>query len=264
MAAVPTPRAAAYAAAVVVRFPGAHPSGLVDVCRHIIPHDGSSSSAWSEHSWGNAVDIGGSAALMAKVMAWTQAHSAFFGVNNLIGPGSAVNVVHVDFLPGHAGQVPPCAGGPNVVSPGATTVTPKDITGKNPCPPGKLLLQGVCVDPFPNGPGGITIPGSGILGNIGDFLGKLPRYLEIGGGAFVMLAGLGVLLVGATGQQNKAAGVVLNVTGAARGKLSARKDAADYEAAGGYWSRRENNTGPSIEGIGGRARGRIRGSGEAA
>lgn len=94
------------------QFPNASFMGICS-CRHIIPHDGGTSSIWSEHSWGNAIDVGGSATLMNQIMAWAQRNKAHYSINNIIGPGSAVNCVHVDFFPSHAGQTPPCAhGGP--------------------------------------------------------------------------------------------------------------------------------------------------------
>jgi hypothetical protein len=80
-------------------------------CRKIIPHDGGTSDTWSEHAWGNAIDYGGSAELMRKLIVWANLNKVRYQINNVIPPGAAVNVVHIDFLPSHAGQVPPCAGG---------------------------------------------------------------------------------------------------------------------------------------------------------
>lgn len=85
-------------------------------CRRIKPHDRAPkpNDPWSEHAWGNAIDYSGPAGLMAKLVVWASLpHIRLrFGINNVIPPGSAVNAVHIDFLPSHAGQTPPCAGGP--------------------------------------------------------------------------------------------------------------------------------------------------------
>jgi len=82
-------------------------------CRKIKPHDGSESDVWSEHAWANALDYGGPAALMRKLVVWANLpHNRLrFKINNVIPPGSAINSVHIDFFPSHTGQTPPCAGG---------------------------------------------------------------------------------------------------------------------------------------------------------
>jgi hypothetical protein len=105
-----TERAQAFLDAVRQRFPGAVYQGGFQ-CRPIIPHNGGTSDEWSEHAWGNAVDIDGpDEGTEQAIMAFAESNRFVFGVNNVIGPGSAVPSVHVDFLPSHAGQVPPCAG----------------------------------------------------------------------------------------------------------------------------------------------------------
>jgi hypothetical protein len=104
------PRVQAFARAVFAAYPNAHNAGVY-ACRKIIPHDGGTSNVWSEHSWSNAIDISADAQTMHKIVVWANLNRNRFHINNVIGPGSAVNVVHVDFLPSHAGQVPACAGG---------------------------------------------------------------------------------------------------------------------------------------------------------
>jgi hypothetical protein len=83
------------------------------VCRKIIPHDGGESDVWSEHAWGNAIDFSGPGWLMRKLIVWANLpHNKLrYGIYEVIPPGSAVNAVHIDFVPNHAGQTPPCAGG---------------------------------------------------------------------------------------------------------------------------------------------------------
>lgn len=80
-------------------------------CRRIIPHDGGTSDEWSEHAWGNALDFTGPAVLMRKLVAWANVpHIKLrYKIANVIPPGSAVNSVHIDFVPSHTGQTPPCA-----------------------------------------------------------------------------------------------------------------------------------------------------------
>lgn len=82
-------------------------------CRCIRPHDGGSSSTVSEHAWGNAIDYGGPAVLQRKLLVWANLpHNRLrFRINNVIPAGSAVDAVHIDFLPSHAGQPCPCSGG---------------------------------------------------------------------------------------------------------------------------------------------------------
>ena len=83
-------------------------------CRHIIPHDGGESDEWSEHAWANAIDFGGPTVIQRKIQVWANLpHNRLrFKINNVIPAGSAVNAVHIDFFPSHAGQSPPCAGAP--------------------------------------------------------------------------------------------------------------------------------------------------------
>ena len=100
----------AFWAAAQRKFPNVENAGVC-ACRHIIPHDGGTSDTWSEHSWCNAIDLRADATTMAKIMLWANVVKVKFKINNIIGPGSAVAVVHVDFLPSHAGEVPPCASG---------------------------------------------------------------------------------------------------------------------------------------------------------
>lgn len=101
----------AFDEAVFGKFGSSLESAGVCACRTIIPHGGGSSSTWSEHAWCNAKDYRGSAATMARLMVWANLHRKGPGwqIVNLIGPGTSVNVVHVDFAPSHAGQTPPCA-----------------------------------------------------------------------------------------------------------------------------------------------------------
>ncbi len=204
MAAVPSPRAAFCAAATKVRFGWAVPSGMVGVCRTIIPHDGGTSSTWSEHSWGNAFDVAGSATQMATLMGWLEARRSFFAINNLIGPGSAVNVVHVDFFPSHAGTVPPCAGGPAVSLPPATRGKNQSPTA-NVCGPGQMPVvvggQTRCVDAQKVVTAGVANIGAV---HLPDWFGKLGRWLEVAGGGTLMVVGLGVLVFAATGKMNVA------------------------------------------------------------
>jgi hypothetical protein len=80
----------------------------VCACRTINPHSGGSSSTWSQHAWCNAKDYGGSAVAMAQLMVFANANRRRYKLANIIPPGSAINVVHVDFLPAGKGT-PPCA-----------------------------------------------------------------------------------------------------------------------------------------------------------
>lgn len=82
-------------------------------CRCIKPHDGGSSDIVSEHAWGNALDYGGPAALQRKLVVWGNLpHNRIrFGINDVIPGGSEIDAVHIDFMPSHAGQPCPCAGG---------------------------------------------------------------------------------------------------------------------------------------------------------
>lgn len=91
-------------------FPSAHFLGICN-CRKIIPHSGGTSSTWSEHSWGNAIDYTGSASQQNQMMAWARRNKGQFRVNNIIGPGPGCDCTHFDFFPSHAGQTPPCAHG---------------------------------------------------------------------------------------------------------------------------------------------------------
>ncbi len=80
-------------------------------CRCIKPHDGGTSSEVSEHAWGNAIDYGGPAALMRKLIVWGNLpHNRLrFKIANVIPPGAAIDAVHIDFLPSHTGQPCPCS-----------------------------------------------------------------------------------------------------------------------------------------------------------
>jgi len=107
-----TQRAAAFKAAVEAAIPGAAANYLGGlVCRMIHPHDGGTSSTVSEHAWGNAVDYGGSTQLQHRIYAFAMAGKIRFGIINIIPAGSAVDAVHVDFAPSHAGQPCPCTSG---------------------------------------------------------------------------------------------------------------------------------------------------------
>lgn len=105
-----TARAEAFRDAVERQYPQANYLGGFS-CRTIRPHGGGSSDQWSEHAWANAVDFGGSADVMRRILVFANLNRNRYGINNIIPPGSAVNAVHVDFMPGHSGQTPPCAGG---------------------------------------------------------------------------------------------------------------------------------------------------------
>lgn len=100
----------AFHAAVVDRFGDQLTSAGVCACRTIRPHSGGSSSTWSQHAWCAAEDWRGSAAAMARLMAWGSRPSIRrrYKIRNLIPPGTAINVVHVDFNPPRTGT-PPCA-----------------------------------------------------------------------------------------------------------------------------------------------------------
>lgn len=86
-------------------------------CRCIRPHDGGSSSVVSEHAlWpggANALDYGGPAALQRKLVVWANLphNRVRFRINNVIPAGAAIDAVHIDFFPSHAGQPCPCSGG---------------------------------------------------------------------------------------------------------------------------------------------------------
>lgn len=105
-----TDRAAACKEAIDRQYPNLEYLGGFN-CRHIIPHGGGESSEWSEHAWSNAIDYGGDAGTMRKLMVWATLNKVRFRIVNIIPPGSAVNAVHLDFAPSHTGQTPPCAGG---------------------------------------------------------------------------------------------------------------------------------------------------------
>lgn len=70
------------------------------------------SSTWSEHSWSNAVDFGGSVSELDKVWRFLDSNRGRLGIN-WIGwrndPNHYPGHLHVDFIPNHAGQRPPCA-----------------------------------------------------------------------------------------------------------------------------------------------------------
>lgn len=104
-----TPRVQAFREAVRAKFGDQLTSAGVCACRKIIPHNGGSSSRWSEHAWCNAEDYKGSAAAMARLMVFANLNRRRYGLVNIIPPGASVNVVHVDFAPSHTGQTPPCA-----------------------------------------------------------------------------------------------------------------------------------------------------------
>lgn len=101
-----TPAVQAFWAAVVAKFGDKAQNLGVCSCRMIRPHNGGSSSTWSEHSWCNAIDVGG---VNATIGAWALANKRRYKIVNAIPPGTAVNSWHFDFAPSHAGQVPPCA-----------------------------------------------------------------------------------------------------------------------------------------------------------
>lgn len=94
--------------AVQARFPGKFENAGVCACRTINPHNGGSSSTWSQHAWCNAKDYRGSAVDMAALMVFANANRRKYHLANIIPPGTAVKVVHVDFLPAGTGT-PPCA-----------------------------------------------------------------------------------------------------------------------------------------------------------
>jgi hypothetical protein len=106
-----TPAALAAKAAIEQTYPNLTYRGGF-VCRHEIPHSGQPSEDWSEHAWGNAIDFGepGQEADMRKLMVWATLNKLRYRIVNIIGPGSAVVTVHLDFAPSHDGQTPPCAG----------------------------------------------------------------------------------------------------------------------------------------------------------
>jgi len=104
-----TPAVQAFHAAVAAKFGDSLTSAGICACRTIKPHDGGSSSTWSEHAWCNAEDFRGSAAAMARLMIFANVNRVRYKLANVIGPGTSIQVVHVDFLPSHRGQVPACA-----------------------------------------------------------------------------------------------------------------------------------------------------------
>lgn len=99
-----TARAQAFSSEVFERFPTARSLGIF-VCKKIAGSD-----TWSEHSWGNALDIGGSQRVLGQVAAWAGANRVRFAIRNILWqvPGHDTHV-HVDFEPSHAGSVPSCA-----------------------------------------------------------------------------------------------------------------------------------------------------------
>jgi len=103
-----TPAVQRFDAAVRARFGDRLTSAGVCACRKIIPHNGGSSNMWSQHAWCNAKDYKGSAAAMAALMIFANANRRKYHLVNIIPPGTAVNVVHVDFAPAATGT-PPCA-----------------------------------------------------------------------------------------------------------------------------------------------------------
>jgi len=197
--AIATARALVFSAAVQGRFPSARFEGIYS-CRHIIPHDGGGSSEWSEHAWGNAVDFGGSDQTMSNIMAFAERNKDSFGIDNIIGPGSAVDAVHVDFFPNHYGQVPPCAGGPGV-SPHTPGGTGTPTTGGNSTIDqyGQANQQSAFPQQGPL-PGGFFAPFSLIAIKTG-------RVLEVTFGGGLIFVGVLLAAAGMTGAADTALGI---------------------------------------------------------
>lgn len=158
------------------------------------------------------------------------------------GPNSHQGHVHISASPSCAtGEVY----GGGTVSQGASGSSNPNATSTHsgPCPPGQIPLPGPpgptaghggglpqrttqCVDASIVGP----IPGSGVfhdvtsaVGSVGSFLGKLPRYLEVGAGGVLMLAGLAAALFAVSGRSNVVvdlSGKTLRGIGATPGALS--------------------------------------------
>ena len=92
-------------------FPGVSNFGI-NSCRHI-----SGSTTWSQHSWGNALDVGCSGSLGNQVYAWAVKNKAAINAEvicfqSMGGCNAAEHQdhVHIDFAP-HFTGTPPCAGG---------------------------------------------------------------------------------------------------------------------------------------------------------
>lgn len=75
------------------------------------------SDRWSQHAWGNALDLHGDGDTLGVLANWLEAHAAEFSIRNVCyfdrGPCNRAdhrNHIHVDFNPRGIGT-PPCAGG---------------------------------------------------------------------------------------------------------------------------------------------------------
>lgn len=106
-----TPAVAKIRAAVEQRFPEVTNLG-VDSCRPI-----AGSSTWSQHSYGNAWDIGGPTALLDEVYRWLTLNRATLPIGGICwkdrggcDPRTHQDHIHVEGRPKLDGT-PPCAGG---------------------------------------------------------------------------------------------------------------------------------------------------------
>jgi hypothetical protein len=144
------------------------------------------------------------------------------------------NHIHVAFT---GGTYPPTGGTVSKGPTGGTTAGGKTIGG-SPVTIGKtgdLIIKpaGGCPKGYvPEGTnycsragGQLKSPIGNPLGGITDFFGSLPRYLELGGGGMLLIVGIGLIAVGATGVANKAAGAAkfLPGVGGVMGSMASNK-----------------------------------------
>lgn len=212
---MPTKAALKYRGDMLLHFPLLVDWGITN-CRHI-----AGSTSWSQHAWGNAVDLHPlTKSYGDKAYAYVQANAARLSVAHLLWQvPDHYDHIHADFNPQGVGT-PPCAGGALQWSSGGPVVaTSSNKNGvitpipKGGCPPGYLTLKDGCWSPTKAGQypgGGIPIPTGvpglgGLTGWVGDLLRGLVPILKITAGGVLMLAGGAIIVVGVTGQGNKVA-----------------------------------------------------------
>lgn len=198
-----TPPAAAYLADMLEMFPQTGSLGVY-VCKDIIGTD-----IYSQHSWGNAVDLAAQGDLLATMAAYAIENSERLKIRTLcfnsqswtpdggyggVCKGDHTTHLHADFLPGCTG-VPPCMGGPPENTCGAISASGTADVGGCPC---GATLNPVTIAEC------VTCTLKNALGDVlTPIFDKVFAYLKIAAGGVLIAMG-GAVALYSTGVGNSA------------------------------------------------------------
>lgn len=204
---IPSAAASHYRLVMLAHFPLLVDWGIYN-CRDI-----AGTNTPSQHAWANAVDLHPlTKSYGDKAAAYIQANAGSLHIANLLWQvPDHYDHIHADFNPQGVGT-PPCMGGKLQV---ASNPVGSDIFRGRGGRSGPLSSDPAqqAKDRVPVGLGADVYNAFKAVLKVPEFLGRLPQYLKIAAGGTLMLAGLGVILVGVTGQQNKVAAVATGAYG---------------------------------------------------